>query len=117
MLQPAITAESLSSRTKILVFSEKIANLNRFFEVLIWPLISDLLWDESSIFAKNKRKKIDMKRITENLREYHAPEMRVVSVSVESSVCAGSNVKIVETDKPSVEVDDWDAIGNDVSFD
>lgn len=31
MLQPAITAESLSSRTKILVFSEKIANLNRFF--------------------------------------------------------------------------------------
>lgn len=118
MPQPAITAESLSSRTKILVFSEKIANLNRFFfEVLIRPLISGLLWEESSIFAKNKRKKIDMKRITENLREYHAPEMRVVSVSVESSVCAGSNVKIVETDKPSVEVDDWDAIGNDVSFD
>ena len=45
MLQPAITAESLSSWTKILVFSEKIANLNRFFEVLIWPLISYLLWD------------------------------------------------------------------------
>lgn len=30
MQQPAITAESLSSRTEILVFSEKIANLNRF---------------------------------------------------------------------------------------
>lgn len=27
---PAITAESLFSKTKILVFSEKIANLNRF---------------------------------------------------------------------------------------
>lgn len=58
-----------------------------------------------------------MKRIKENAGEYHAPEIRVVSVSVESSVCAGSNVKIVESEKPSVEVDDWDAIGNDVSFD
>lgn len=33
MLQPAITAEGLPSRRKILVFSEKIANLNRF----LWP--------------------------------------------------------------------------------
>lgn len=59
MLQPAIPGESLFLRTEILVFSEKIANLNRFFfEVLICPLISGLLWDASSIFAKNKRKKL-----------------------------------------------------------
>lgn len=38
-------------------------------------------------------------------------------VAVESAVCAGSDVKTIKTETPNVEVDDWDEIGNEISFD
>lgn len=58
-----------------------------------------------------------MKRIANNRRDYLAPETRAVRIAVESSVCASSDVKKINTEKPNVEVDDWDEIGNEISFD
>ena len=58
-----------------------------------------------------------MKRIANNRRDYLAPETRAVRIAVESSVCASSDVKKSNTEKPNVEVDDWDEIGNEISFD
>jgi len=58
-----------------------------------------------------------MKRITKRMKEYLAPGTRAVRVSIENSVCAGSEVTKIKTDKPNIEVDEWDTIGNDISFD
>ena len=58
-----------------------------------------------------------MKRIANNRRDYLAPETRAVRIAVESSVCARSDVKKINTEKPNGEVDDWDEIGNEISFD
>ncbi len=58
-----------------------------------------------------------MKRITKIRRDYLAPETRAVRIDVESAVCAGSDVKTIKTENPNVEVDDWDEIGNEISFD
>lgn len=51
------------------------------------------------------------------MKEYLAPGTRAVRVSIENSVCAGSEVTKIKTDKPNIEVDEWDTIGNDISFD
>ena len=49
---------------------------------------------------------------------YVVPETRKVQVLAESGICAGSNVSGVQKDdKPLVEVDKWDEIGQEVSFD
>lgn len=49
---------------------------------------------------------------------YVVPETRKVQVLTESGICAGSNVSVVQKDdKPLVEVDKWDEIGQEVSFD
>ena len=49
---------------------------------------------------------------------YVVPETRKVQVLMESGICAGSNVSVVQKDdKPLVEVDKWDEIGQEVSFD
>lgn len=49
---------------------------------------------------------------------YVVPETRKVHVLTESGICAGSNVSVVQKDdKPLVEVDKWDEIGQEVSFD
>lgn len=49
---------------------------------------------------------------------YVVPETRKVQVLTESGICAGSNVAVVQKDdKPLVEVDKWDEIGQEVSFD
>ena len=43
---------------------------------------------------------------------YVVPETRKVQVLTESGICAGSNVSVVQKDdKPLVEVDKWDEIG------
>ena len=56
-------------------------------------------------------------KMTQNKQTYLAPDTRAVRIAVESSVCASSNVKEIKTEKPDIEVDDWDEIGNDISFD
>lgn len=49
---------------------------------------------------------------------YVVPETRKVQVLTENGICAGSNVSVVQKDdKPLVEVDKWDEIGQEVSFD
>mgnify|MGYP006928451868 FL=1 len=49
---------------------------------------------------------------------YVVPETRKVQVLTESGICAGSNVSVVQKDnEPLVEVDKWDEIGQEVSFD
>lgn len=49
---------------------------------------------------------------------YVVPETRKVQVLTESGICAGSSVSVVQKDdKPLVEVDKWDEIGQEVSFD
>ena len=49
---------------------------------------------------------------------YVVPETRKVQVLTESGICVGSNVSVVQKDdKPLVEVDKWDEIGQEVSFD
>lgn len=49
---------------------------------------------------------------------YVVPETRKVQVLTESGICAGSNVSVVQKDdKPLVEVDKWDEIGQEVTFD
>lgn len=49
---------------------------------------------------------------------YVVPETRKVQVLTESGILAGSNVSVVQKDdKPLVEVDKWDEIGQEVSFD
>ncbi len=58
-----------------------------------------------------------MKRIAKIRRDYLAPETRAVRIAMEGSVCAGSDIKKINTEKPNVEVDDWDEIGNEISFD
>ena len=58
-----------------------------------------------------------MKRIANNRRDYLAPETRAVRIAMEGSVCAGSDIKKINTEEPNVEVDDWDEIGNEISFD
>lgn len=58
-----------------------------------------------------------MKRIANNRKDYLTPETKAVRVAIEGSVCAGSDVKKINTEKPNVEVDDWDEIGNEISFD
>jgi len=68
-------------------------------------------------FSIAKTEETDMKRITKARRNYLAPETRAVRVAVESAVCAGSDVKTIKTETPNVEVDDWDEIGNEISFD
>lgn len=52
-----------------------------------------------------------------NRKPYLTPITQAVRIAVENSVCAGSDVKKIETEKPNVEVDDWDEIGNEISFD
>lgn len=49
---------------------------------------------------------------------YVVPETRKVQVLTESGICAGFNVSVVQKDdKPLVEVDKWDEIGQEVTFD
>lgn len=49
---------------------------------------------------------------------YVVPETRKVQVLTESGICSGSNVSVVQKDdKPLVEVDKWDEIGQEVTFD
>ena len=58
-----------------------------------------------------------MKKEETNRKPYLTPATQAVRIAVESSVCAGSDVKEIKTDKPNVEVDEWDEIGNEISFD
>lgn len=58
-----------------------------------------------------------MKREETNRKPYLTPATQAVRIAVESSVCAASDVKEIKTDKPNVEVDEWDEIGNEISFD
>ncbi len=48
---------------------------------------------------------------------YACPRTQVRRVSVEASVCAGSEVTKIKAENPNVEVDEWDSIENYVTFD
>lgn len=58
-----------------------------------------------------------MKKKRQTEKPYLTPATQAVRIAVESSVCAASDVKEIKTDKPNVEVDEWDEIGNEISFD
>lgn len=58
-----------------------------------------------------------MKKIANNKKSYLAPSVHTERIVIESSICASSDVKKINTEKPNVEVDDWDEIGNEISFD
>lgn len=58
-----------------------------------------------------------MKKEVKSGKHYLSPDTRLVRVAVECSVCAASDVKKIESDTPNVEVDEWDEIGNEISFD
>ncbi len=58
-----------------------------------------------------------MENFTNKRKDYLTPAVYAERVVIEGSICAGSDVKTIKTDKPNVEVDEWDEIGNEISFD
>ena len=58
-----------------------------------------------------------MNKIVKNKKCYLSPATQAIRVSVESSICAGSDLKTIKSETHNVEVDEWDEIGNDISFD
>lgn len=49
-------------------------------------------------------------------KAYQAPQTRLVQIETESGICAGSNVSVKKDSEPLVEVDKWDEIGQDITF-
>ena len=85
-----------------MIFYDKLLSINKKLLILrvemYIPLINNMM---------NRRK-----------LPYVVPETRKVQVLTESGICAGSNVSVVQKDdKPLVEVDKWDEIGQEVTFD
>ena len=58
-----------------------------------------------------------MEKFTNKRKDYLTPAVQAERVAIEGSICAGSDVKKIKAEQPNVEVDEWDEIGNEISFD
>lgn len=70
--------------------------------------------DQDIIIIKKHSNKT-MERNKEK-KAYQAPQTRLVQIETESGICAGSNVSVKKDSEPLVEVDKWDEIGQDITF-